>query len=136
MVTLVGCGGDDEPAAPLPLAQRFVTAEEAPGSKADPVETRQTTTVTDEFITTLGERAVDPDTEEMTEVFRGAGFKSAGVDTRFYGEAHTPGQSTHVVSTFIEVASADGATSALEWLETDVRKPCPGSCAVRTAPST
>jgi hypothetical protein len=131
IVTLVGCGGDEEPAAPLPLAQRFVTAEDAPGSKPDTVEPRQTTVHLDEFITTLSEDAVDPDTEEMTEVFQGAGFKSAGVDTRFYGETHTPGRSTHVVSTFIELASEDGATSALDWLETDVQKPCPGSCAVR-----
>ncbi len=43
-VALAGCGGSDETtAAPVPLAQRFVTAEDAPGSKPDPVETRQTT---------------------------------------------------------------------------------------------
>ncbi len=132
MVTLAACGGgDEETAVPLPLAERFVTAEEAPRSKPDLDEPRQTTVDFDEFITTLSERTADPDTEEMTEVFEGAGFKSAGVDTRFYGETHTPGRSTHVVSTFIELASEDGATSALDWLETDVRKPCPGSCAVR-----
>ena len=131
MVTLAACsGGDEETAPPLPPAQRFVTAEEAPGSKPDPVETRETTADFDEFIAGLSERAVDPDNEEMTEVFKGAGFKSAGTDTRFYGETHTPGQSTHVVSLFIELASEDGATSALDWLETDRRKPCPMSCAV------
>jgi hypothetical protein len=132
MVTLAACtGGDEEAAAPLPPAQRFVTGEDAPGSKPDPVETRQTTMDYDEFIATLTERATDPDSEEMTEVFEGAGFKSAGTDTRFYGPTHTPGVSTHVVSSFIELASDDGATSALDWLETDVRKPCPMSCAVR-----
>lgn len=132
MMTLAACDGKDaETAAPLPPAERFVTAEEAPGSKADPDETRQTTTDFDEFIATLSEGAVDPDTEEMTEIFQGAGFKSAGEDTRFYGETHTPGQSTHVVSSFIELSSEDGATSALDWLETDVSKPCPKSCAVR-----
>ena len=133
MMTLAACGGGDEKtAAPLPVAERFVSAEEAPGSKPDPDETRQTTVDFDEFIATLSESATDPDNEEMTEVFQGAGFKSAGVDTRFYGATHTPGRSTHVVSSFIEVASEDGATSALDWLETDVRKPCPMSCAVRT----
>ena len=91
MVTLVACGGDDdETAAPVPLAQRFVTAEDAPGSKPDPVETRQTTVDFDEFIATLSELAVDPDDEELTTVFEEAGFKGAGVDTRFYGETHTP----------------------------------------------
>ena len=131
---LVACtGGEDEATAPVPLAQRFVTGEDAPGSKPDPVETRQTTVDFDEFIATLNERAVDPDNEEIAEAFPEAGFKSAGVDTRFYGETHTPGQSTHVVSSFVELASEDEAASALEWLEADVRKPCPGSCAVRTS---
>ena len=42
MITLVACGGDDDlTAAPAPPAQRFVTEEDAPGSKPDPVETRQ-----------------------------------------------------------------------------------------------
>ena len=131
MFTLVACSGDDEQtAAPVPLAQRFVTAEEAPGSKPDPDETRQTTEDFDEFIALLGEASIDSDTQEMTEVFQEAGFESAGVDTRFYGETHTPGSSPHVVSSFIELESEDGATSALDWLETDVRKPCPMSCAV------
>jgi len=131
MVTLVACdGGEEETAPPLPLAQRFLSAEEAPGSKPDLDETRETTVDFDEFIATLSERAVDPDTEEMTEVFQEAGFKGAGVDTRFYGETHMPGRSTHVVSSFIELESEDGATSALDWLETDVKKPCPMSCAV------
>ena len=131
---LVACtGGEDEATAPVPVAQRFVTEEDAPDSKADPVETRQTTVDFDEFVATLSERAVDPDNEEITEAFPEASFESAGVDTRFYGETHTPGQSTHVVSSFIELTSEEEATSALEWLEADVRKPCPGSCAVRTS---
>ena len=131
-VALVACGGsDDETAAPVPLAQRFVTAEEAPGSKPDPDETRQTTVDLDEFIDALSDAAIDPDKAEMTEVFQEAGFKSAGVDTRFYGEVHTPGESTHVVSSFIELESEEGATSALDWIETDSRKPCPMSCATQ-----
>lgn len=132
LIALVACSGsDDETATPLPVAQRFVTAEDAPGSKADPVETRQTTVDFDEFIASLSERAIDPDTEEMTTIFQDAGFKGAGVDTRFYGETHTPGSSPHVISSFVELDSEDGATSALDWLETDVRKPCPMSCAVQ-----
>ena len=131
-LALVACGGgDDEAAAPVPLAQRFVTAEEAPGSKPDPDETRQTTVDFDEFIAGLSDASVDPDKEEMTEVFQNAGFKSGGVDTRFYGEVHTPGESTHVVSSFIELESEEGATSALDWLETDSKKPCPMSCATQ-----
>ena len=130
-VALVACGGgDDEAAAPLPAAQRFVTAEDAPGSKPDPVETRQTTVDFDEFIAALSELAVDPDKEETTTVFQEAGFKGSGVDTRFFGETHTF-TARHVFSSFIELESEDGATSALDWLETDSRKPCPMSCAVQ-----
>ena len=67
----------------------------------------------------------------MTTVFQEAGFKGSGVDTRFYGETHTPGESPHVFSSFVELESEEGATSALDWLETDSRKPCPRSCAVQ-----
>ena len=133
MITLVACGGDDdeETAAPVPAAQRFVTEEDAPGSKPDPDETRQTVEDLDAFIVGLSELAVDPDKEEATTVFEEAGFKGAGVDTRFYGEAHTPGVSPHVVSSFMELGSEDGAASALDWLEADSKKPCPRSCAVQ-----
>jgi hypothetical protein len=84
MIALVACGGDDdETAAPVPPAQRFVTAEDAPGSKPDPDETRQTVADFEAFIAALSELAVDPDKEEATTVFQEAGFKGAGVDTRF-----------------------------------------------------
>ena len=133
VVALVACGGNDDKtsAAPLPIAQRFVTAEDAPGSKPDPVETRQTTVDLDEFITALRDFAVDPNTEELTALFKEAGFKSAGVDTRFFGQTHSSETSVHVFSSFIEVGSKDGATSALDWLEADQMKPCPMSCAVQ-----
>ena len=83
MFTLVACGGtdeDDEATAPVsvPLAQRFVTAEDAPGSKADPDETRQTTEDYDEFIATLNERAIDPDDEEVTAAFEEARLQGGG----------------------------------------------------------
>ncbi len=131
-VTLVACGGsDDETAAPLPVAQRFVTAQDAPGSKADPVEKRQTTVDFDDFILALSDFTVDLDVEEANTVFHEADFKSAGVDARFFGQTHSPETSVHVFSSFIEVGSEDGATSALDWLETDQMKPCPMSCAVQ-----
>ena len=131
-LALVACSsGDDESAEPIPAAQRFVTAEDAPGSKPDPDERRETTEDIDELIATLSERAIDPDQEEIRTVFEEAGFKGAGLDTRFYGETHTPGVSPHVVSSFVELESEDGATSALDLLETDSRKPCPMSCAAQ-----
>ena len=72
-----------------------------------------------------------PNTDELTALFKDAGFKSAGVDARFFGQTHSPETSVHVFSSFIEVGSDDGATSALDWLETDQMKPCPMSCAVQ-----
>ena len=129
---LVGCNGsDDEAAAPLPVAQRFVSAEDAPGSKPDPVEKRQTTTDYDAFVSALKEQSIDPDSGEVADVFDDAGFKSAGVDARFFGETHSPETSNHVFSSFIELGSGDAATRALDWLETDQLKPCPESCAVK-----
>jgi hypothetical protein len=128
-IALVGCGGKDKAAEPVPPAQRYVTAAEAPGSKPDPDETRHTAGSVDEFIATY--EAIDPDNSEMTEVLGDAGFKRAGIDTRFYGETHTPGKSTHVVSSFVELESEDGASDALEWLATDTSKPCPRTCATR-----
>jgi hypothetical protein len=129
----VACGGDDDEttAASAPLAQRFVTAEDAPGSKTDPVEKRETTTDFDTFISALSDASIDPDTDEMTTLFEDAGFKSAGVDARFFGETHSSETSVHVFSSFIEVGSEDEARSALDWLETDQMKPCPMSCAVQ-----
>ena len=134
-VSLVACAGDDaETAAPVPVAQRFVTAADAPGSKPDPVETRQTTESLDEFIRTLSERAVNPDEDELTAVFQDAGFESAGIDARFFGETHTPDSHLpHVFSSQIELESEEGAASALDWLETDSLKPCPTTCAVETS---
>jgi hypothetical protein len=127
MVALVACGAE-----PVPVAQRFPTAAEAPGTKTDPIEKRQTTADFDEFIQALTEAVIDPDREEMTTVFQEAGFKRAGVDVRFYGETHsftTP----HLFSWFIELDSEDGARSALDWLEADSKKPCPKSCATRVS---
>jgi hypothetical protein len=131
-VTLVSCGGsDDEASAPLPVSQRFVSAEDAPGSKPDPVERRETTTDYAIFIPALAERSIDPDRNEMAEVFESADFKSAGVDARFFGATHVPETSPHVFSSYIELDGDDGATSALDWLEADEMKPCPRSCAVQ-----
>jgi hypothetical protein len=131
MLTFVACSGDDnETATAVPLEQRFLTAEDAPGSKPDPVETRQTTVDSDEVITAVSEFAFNPDVEELTTVLEEAGVKEAGRDTRFFGETHSQ-DAPHSSSSFIELESEDGATSALDWLEADSRKPCPMSCAVQ-----
>lgn len=132
-VALVACeGGDDEAATPVPLAERFLTATDAPGTKPDPVEQGQTTEDFDEFVAALSDGMIDPDREEMTTVFQEPGFKGAGVDARFFGETHSP-TAPHLFNTFIELESEDGTRSALDWLETDSTKPCPMSCAVQVS---
>jgi hypothetical protein len=126
-VALVSCGGDD---ASVPLAQRFPTAADAPGTKPDPVEEGQTTANLDVFLAAFREALIDPDTEEMTRVFQEAGFKAAGLDVRFFGETHSP-DAPHLFSWFIELESEDGARNVLGWLARDTMKPCPESCAVQ-----
>ena len=126
-VALVACGAE-----PVPVAERFPTAAEAPGTKPEPVEKGQTTADFDEFIAALTDAVIDPDREEMTTVFQEAGFKRAGLDVRFYGETHSF-TVPHLFSSFIELDSEDGARSALDWLEADSKKPCPHSCATRVS---
>jgi hypothetical protein len=129
---LVGCSGSDhEAAAPPPIAQRFVSAEDAPGSTADPVEKRATTTDYAIFIPALKDASINASDAEINDVFKAEDFKSAGQDARFFGETHSSEASNHVFSSFIELDSEDAAKSALDWLETDQMKPCPESCAVQ-----
>jgi hypothetical protein len=125
-VALVACSGDDP--APPPLAQRFVTTADAPGSSLDPVEVRQTAEDLDQFVDVFHDFMVDPDDEEMTSVFGEAGFERAGTEVRFYGETHSPDE-PHIFGSFYELGSEDGAKNALDWLATDSMKPCPESCA-------
>jgi hypothetical protein len=129
LLALAACGGD-ESREPLTLSERVVAEEDAPGSKPDPVETEQQTTDFDEFISSLGELAIDPDEKIMTEVFRDAGFQSAISSARFYGETHGP-TLPHIFSSAIELQSEEGAAKVLEWIHEDSLKPCPETCAVR-----
>ena len=127
-VAFVACSGGDD--APVPLAQRFPTAADAPGTKPDPVEKGETTADLDEFIVAFKPALIDPDEEEMTTVFQEAGLEGAGLDVRFFGDTHSP-SAPHLFSWFIELDSEDGARSALDWIEADSMKPCPRSCADR-----
>ena len=129
-VALVSCSGGEP--APPPLAQRFVAESDAPGSTIDTVETRETADELDAFVTLFSRFLVDADRDEMTTVFQEAGFRQAGTEVRFVGEEHSP-DVPHIFSSFFELGSEDGATSAHEWLTTDAAKPCPGSCATVTS---
>jgi hypothetical protein len=127
VVALVACSGGDDA---VPVAQRFPTAADAPGTKPDPDEERQTHEDLDEFIPAFTPAVIDPDEAEMTMVFQEAGFVGAGFDVRFFGETHSH-TAPHLFSWFIELESEDGAASTLDWVEADSMKPCPESCAVR-----
>lgn len=126
-IALVACDGGDD-LAPLPIERRFLTAEDAPGTEPDPVETRETTTDVDDFIAVY--RLIDPDEGELTTLLQETGFEGTGVDSRFVGEAHSPNV-PHLISSYVELESEDGAKAVLDVLEADVSKPCPGSCATR-----
>jgi hypothetical protein len=126
VLVAAACSGDEPP--PPPLAERFLSAEDAPGSQIDPEERRETVADVDELVTTFGHHMVDADTDEMTSLFEEARFEEAGTEVRFYGETHSP-DAPHIFSAFYELGSEDGAGSALDWLVTDAKKPCPESCA-------
>lgn len=123
---LVSCSGNEP--EPPPLAQRFVSAADAPGSTIDPVELRETADEVDAFVSLFSQHMVDADRDEMTQVFTDADFRSAGTEVRFIGEEHSPDE-PHIFSSFYELGSEDGAASALGWLVSDSKKPCPESCA-------
>lgn len=118
-VALIACGAE-----PVPVAERFPTAAEAPDTKPDPVEKRQIADDFDEFLVALTPALMDPDRDEMTTAFQEADFIGAGVDFRFFGETHSP-EAPHLITWFIELDSEDAASSARDWLEADTRKPCP-----------
>jgi hypothetical protein len=128
LAALVACGGDDA----VPIAERFLTAADAPGTKPDPVEEGETPEDLDEFIAAFTEALIDPDRAEMTTVFEEAGFVGAGLDVRFFGKTHTP-TAPHLFGWYIELESDDGAGSVLGWIEAESMKPCPGSCATRVS---
>ena len=123
-VALVACGSD-----PVPVAERFPTEGEAPGSKPDPDEEGQTTEDYDDFLADLTPALVDPDREEMTTAIPEEDFVGAGLDVLYFGETHSP-EANHLFSWFIEVESDDAAGNVLDFLEADTMKPCPESCAV------
>jgi hypothetical protein len=128
VAALVACSGDDA----VPLAQRFLTAADAPGTKADPVEEGQTPGDLDEFIAAFTPALIDPDEAEMTTLFQEAGFVRAGLDVRFVGETHAS-TAPHLFNWFIELESEDAAMNVLDWLEAESMKPCPRSCATRVS---
>jgi hypothetical protein len=127
---IAACGGGNDEATstgPLALAQRVVTEEDAPGSKPDPVEKRQTAADEQEFIEKMGDAFVDP-SEEDRKSLETVGFVQAINDTRYFGDVHSK-DDAHTFSLVVQLDSPDGATEMTDFFHTDSLRPCPESCA-------
>ena len=127
---IAACGGGSDEATstgPLTLAQRVVTEEDAPGSKPDPVEQRQTAADEQEFIEKMGDAFVDP-SEEDRKSLETVGFVQAINDTRYFGDVHSK-DDAHTFSLVVQLDSPDGAKEMADFFHTDSLRPCPESCA-------
>jgi hypothetical protein len=127
---IAACGGGSDEATstgPLTLEQRVVTEDDAPGSKADPVEKRQTAADEQEFTEKMGDAFINP-TEQETENLKTAGFVQAIRDTRYFGDVHSS-DDAHTFSLVIQFDSPDGAKQMADFFHTDSLRPCPESCA-------
>ena len=128
---LAACsGGSDEAAStgPLTLAQRVVTEEDAPDSKPDSVEKRQTAADIEEFADKMGDAFINPSKEENQHL-QTVGFVQAIRDTRYFGDTHSK-DDAHTFSLVIQLDSPDGAKEFADFFHTDSLRPCPKSCAV------
>lgn len=127
---LAACGGGSDDATstgPLALDQRVVTEEDAPGSKPDPVEKRQTAADEDEFVEKMGDAFINP-TEQETEDLQNVGFVQAIRDTRYFGDVHSK-DAAHTFSLVVQFDSPDSAKEMADFFHTDSLRPCPESCA-------
>jgi hypothetical protein len=127
---IAACGGGSDEATstgPLTLAQRVVTEEDAPDSKPDPVEKRQTAADIEEFADKMGDAFINPSKEENTDL-QTVGFVQAIRDTRYFGDTHSR-DDAHTFSLVIQLDSPDGAKEFADFFHTDSLRPCPESCA-------
>jgi len=127
---LAACGGGSDEATStgaLALDQRVVTEEDAPDSKPDPVEKRQTAADEDEFVEKMGDAFINP-TEQETEDLQTVGFVQAIRDTRYFGDVHSK-DAAHTFSLVVQFDSPDSATEMADFFHTDSLRPCPESCA-------
>jgi len=127
---LAACGGGSGEATstgPLALDQRVVTEEDAPDSKPDPVEKRQTAADEQEFSDKMGDAFINP-TEQEKKDLQTVGFVQAIRDTRYFGDTHSK-DDAHTFSLVVQLDSPDGAKEMADFFHTDSLRPCPESCA-------
>jgi hypothetical protein len=130
VLCLAACGGGNGEATstgPLTLDQRVVTEEDAPGSKPDPVEKRQTASDEQEFSDRMGDAFINPTDEEKARLGT-IGFVGAIRDTRYFGDVHSK-DDLHTFSLVVQLDSPDGAKEMADFFHTDGVRPCPESCA-------
>lgn len=128
---LAACGGDDEGSAtstgPLALEQRVVTEEDAPDSKADPVETPESVSSADEFISRFDDAFINPTPEEVEEL-KSSSFVRALNMVRFIGDEHAQ-TAPHIFSLVLQFGTEDDASRAADFFHEDSIRPCPENCA-------
>jgi hypothetical protein len=127
---LAACGGGNSEATstgPLALDQRVVTEEDAPGSKPDPVEKRQTASDEQDFSDKMGDAFINPTDEEKARLGT-IGFVEAIRDTRYFGDVHSQ-DDLHTFSLVVQFDSPGGAKEMADFFHTDGVRPCPESCA-------
>jgi hypothetical protein len=125
-----GDGGNESEAAgqPLTLSQRVVSESDAPDSKTDPVETRQTARSLEDLGGWDDGGAPEIDPRKLEEL----GFVAAVHDTRFFpkepGGPHRR-DVPHVRTLVGQFTSKEAAVKAMDLLYEADLKPCPGKCA-------
>jgi len=119
--------GEATSTGPLALDQRVVTEEDAPDSKADPVEKRQIASDDQAFSDTMGDAFINPTDEEKARLGT-IGFVKAIRDTRYFGDVHSQ-DDLHTFSLVVQLDSPDGAKEMADFFHTDGVRPCPESCA-------
>ena len=127
---IAACNDDSGTATstgPLALAQRVVTEEDAPDSKPDPVEKRQTAADIEEFADKMGDAFINPSKQENQDL-QTVGFVQAIRDTRYFGDTHSR-DDAHTFSLVVQLDSPDGAKEFADFFHTDSLRPCPESCA-------
>jgi hypothetical protein len=134
LVGLSACGGDSGQATstgPLTILQRVPNADDAPGSKPDPVEQTQTAVTRLEFVQKMGDFFIDPTKQERQEFVK-SDFVKAIRSTRFFpaspGAAHSK-DDAHVFSMVMQFQTPASAKHMADVIHTDALRPCPESCA-------
>ena len=130
VLATAACSGDSgTPAStgPLALDQRVVIEADAPGSKPDPVEKRQTALDAQEFSDKMGDAFINPTDEEKARLGT-IGFIEAIRDARYFGDTHSR-DDAHTFSLVVQLDSPDGAKEMADFFHTDSLRPCPESCA-------